>query len=136
VQSMTDAYYKKSREAILSRERDRSALVGAVLDGARRALRFAKLAMAGAPRGSREVTVFDQAPVAVVAASAPDVLAEVAQAVLGSLNRLPEEEREVLVGTLRTWLACGGSTEATAKALFCHPNTVRYRLNRALQGIL
>jgi hypothetical protein len=236
VHSMTDAYYKESRETILSRERERSALVGAVLDGrvqdpgelrdvaealwlpcdsryvvvaaevpgagqpekirvvetrlsragigsawrllpdgqavvagiaavggaaglqaltevlagaweyrvgvspqfetldgARRALRFAKLAMAGAPRGSGDVTVFDQALVAVVAASAPDVLAEVAQAVLGSLNRLPDDEREVLVGTLRTWLACGGSTEATAKALFCHPNTVRYRLNRVTE---
>jgi DNA-directed RNA polymerase specialized sigma24 family protein len=236
VHSMTDAYHKESRETILSRERERSALVGAVLAGrvqdpeelrnvaealwlphdsryvvaavevpgagqqekirvvenrlsragiasawrllpdgqavvagiaavggaaglqaltevlagawehrvgvspqfdtlesARRALRFAKLAMAGAPRGSGDVTVFDQALVAVVAASAPDVLAEVAQAVLGSLNRLPDEEREVLVGTLRTWLACGGSTEATAKALFCHPNTVRYRLNRVTE---
>ncbi len=103
------------------------------LDSAQRALRFAKLAMAGAPRGSRDVTVFDRAPVAVVAASAPDVLAEVAQAVLGSLNRLPDEERQVLVDTLRTWLACGGSTEATAKAAFCHPNTVRYRLNRVTE---
>jgi DNA-directed RNA polymerase specialized sigma24 family protein len=103
------------------------------LDGARRALRFAKLAMAGAPRGSGDVTMFDQALVAVVAASAPDVLAEVAQAVLGSLNRLPDEERQVLVGTLHTWLACGGSTEATARVLYCHPNTVRYRLNRVTE---
>jgi DNA-directed RNA polymerase specialized sigma24 family protein len=65
-----------------------------------------------------------------------DVLAEIAAAVLPSLNRLPAEERQVLVGTLRTWLACGGSTEAAAKALSCHPSTVRYRLNRALQGLL
>lgn len=103
------------------------------LDGARRALRFAKLAMAGTRRGSREVTVFDRAPLAVVAASAPDVLAELAQAVLGSLNRLPDGERRVLIGTLRTWLACSGSTDATAKTLFCHPNTVRYRLNRVTE---
>jgi hypothetical protein len=100
------------------------------LSTARRALRFATLAMAGAPPGSTGVTVFDRAPVAVLAASAPDVMAEVAETVLGSLNRLPDDERAVLIGTLRTWLACGGSTDATAKALFCHPNTVRYRLNR------
>lgn len=103
------------------------------LDGARRALRFAKLAMAGTPRGSGEVTVFDRAPLAVVAASAPDVLAELAPAVLGSLNQLPDDERQVLMGTLRTWLDCNGSTDATAKALFCHPNTVRYRLNRVTE---
>ena len=46
------------------------------MGGARRALRFATLAMAGAPRGSAGVTVFDRAPVAVLAASAPDVIAE------------------------------------------------------------
>jgi len=100
---------------------------------ARREVRFARLAMAGAPRGTSEVTAFDEAPVAVVAASAPDVLAEVSRTVLGSLNQLPDDDREVLVGTLRTWLAHGGSTEATAKALFCHPNTVRYRLNRVTE---
>jgi DNA-binding PucR family transcriptional regulator len=77
--------------------------------------------------------VFGQAPVAVLAASAPDVMAQVAQDVLGSLNHLPEDERAVLVGTLRTWLACGGSADATAKALNCHPNTVRYRLNRVTE---
>lgn len=70
------------------------------------------------------------------AATAPDVLAEMAQAALVSLNRLPDEERQVLAGTLRAWVACDGSTEATAKALCCHPATVRYRLNQALQRIL
>ena len=103
------------------------------LGGARRALRFATLAMVGGTRGSAGVTVFDRAPVAVLAASAPDVMAEVAEVVLGSLNRLPDEERAVLVGTLRTWLACGGSVDTAAKTLFCHPNTVRYRLNRVTE---
>jgi DNA-binding PucR family transcriptional regulator len=54
----------------------------------------------------------------------------IAETVLGSLNHLPEDEREGLLRTLRTWLACGGSADAAAKALSCHPNTVRYRLNR------
>jgi PucR C-terminal helix-turn-helix domain len=103
------------------------------LSGARRALRFATLAMVGAPRGSAGVTVFDQAPVAVLAASAPDVMAAVSETVLGSLNRLPDEERAVLVGTLRTWLACAGSVDTAAKTLFCHPNTVRHRLNRVAE---
>jgi DNA-binding PucR family transcriptional regulator len=89
--------------------------------------------MVGAPRGSAGVTVFDRAPVAVLAASAPDVMAEVAEVVLGSLNRLPDEDRALLVGTLRTWLACGGSVDTAAKTLFCHPNTVRYRLNRVTE---
>lgn len=64
------------------------------------------------------------------------MLTDVAQAVLGSLNPLPDKERQALAGTLRTWLACDGSTEATAEALSCHPSTVRSRLNRALQPLL
>ena len=36
----------------------------------------------------------------------------------------------MLLRTLETWFACGGSTEETAEALFCHPNTVRLRLRR------
>ena len=77
--------------------------------------------------------MFDRAPVAVLAASAPDVIAELAAAVLGSLNQLPDRERAVLIGTLRTWLASGGSIDTAAKTLFCHPNTVRYRLNRVTE---
>jgi hypothetical protein len=36
-----------------------------------------------------------------------------------------------LVDTVRQYLACGGSVEATARAMYLHPNTVRYRLRRA-----
>ncbi|MBR7825973.1 helix-turn-helix domain-containing protein [Actinospica sp. MGRD01-02] len=103
------------------------------LSGARRAHRFATLAMVSAPRGSAVVTAFEKAPLAVLAASAPDVMAELADAVLGSINQLPEEDRAVLLGTLRTWLACGGSVDTAAQMLFCHPNTVRYRLNRVTE---
>jgi DNA-binding PucR family transcriptional regulator len=33
--------------------------------------------------------------------------------------------------TVRAVLASGGNLEATARSLFVHPNTVRYRLRRA-----
>ncbi len=42
-------------------------------------------------------------------------------------------ERETLVETLAAWFANAGSTEATARALFCHPNTVRYRLRQVAE---
>ena len=35
-----------------------------------------------------------------------------------------------LTETLSAFVECGGSLEATARALFVHPNTVRYRLRR------
>ncbi|QBR94322.1 PucR family transcriptional regulator [Nocardioides euryhalodurans] len=38
--------------------------------------------------------------------------------------------RETLVETLTTYLATGSSLEATGRALYVHPNTVRYRLRQ------
>ena len=40
-----------------------------------------------------------------------------------------------LLGTLRAYLECGRSLETTAKALFVHANTVRYRLKRIYEEI-
>jgi DNA-binding PucR family transcriptional regulator len=37
---------------------------------------------------------------------------------------------DVLLETVTAFLEAGGSLEATARALFVHPNTVRYRLRR------
>ncbi|MCW2582236.1 MAG: putative transcriptional regulator, PucR family, partial [Klenkia sp.] len=38
-----------------------------------------------------------------------------------------------VLDTVRAVLASGGNLEATARALFVHPNTVRYRLKRATE---
>jgi DNA-binding PucR family transcriptional regulator len=38
-----------------------------------------------------------------------------------------------LVDTLATYLEQGSSLEATARMLFVHPNTVRYRLRRVTE---
>jgi DNA-binding PucR family transcriptional regulator len=38
-----------------------------------------------------------------------------------------------LVDTLTTYLEQGSSLEATARMLFVHPNTVRYRLRRVTE---
>lgn len=40
---------------------------------------------------------------------------------------------EVVLDTVRAYLGTGGSLEATAREMFVHPNTVRYRLRRAAQ---
>jgi len=40
------------------------------------------------------------------------------------------EAGRVLVDTLTAFLDSGGALEATARALFVHANTVRYRLKR------
>ena len=38
--------------------------------------------------------------------------------------------RDTLVETLSAYFASGRSLEGSARALFCHPNTVRYRLRQ------
>ncbi|MGW3283478.1 PucR family transcriptional regulator [Streptomyces sp. NPDC001002] len=94
------------------------------------ALRFARVAMRGGDAGSGAVTVFDDSPVAVATAGAPDVMARVAATVLGPIEALPAGDRDLLLDTLDAWFACGGSTEEAAKRLYVHPNTVRLRLRR------
>jgi DNA-binding PucR family transcriptional regulator len=42
----------------------------------------------------------------------------------------PLEGHPALLTTATAYLETGGSLEATARALFVHPNTVRYRLGR------
>jgi hypothetical protein len=94
------------------------------------ALRLAKVAMRGGDAESGAVTVFDDSPIAVSAAGAPDVMARVATNVLGPIEALPVGERELLLETLDVWFGCGGSAEEAAKRLYVHPNTVRLRLRR------
>lgn len=93
-------------------------------------LRYAEIAMLSGSVGGRSVTAFDDNLVAAAAAAAPEIAQRLAADVFGPLNALPEAEREVLLETLETWVACGGSTEETAKRLYCHPNTVRLRFRR------
>ncbi|MGB9303498.1 MAG: helix-turn-helix domain-containing protein [Mycobacterium sp.] len=49
---------------------------------------------------------------------------------LGSLADLTDDDKKLVVDTFRAWLDHNGSVSDTAAALFCHPNTVRYRLRR------
>lgn len=62
-------------------------------------------------------------------AAQPDRWAEVCRRVLGPLQGAGEEG-EVLLLTLRTYLACGGNAAEAARRLFVHRNTLYYRLRR------
>jgi hypothetical protein len=52
---------------------------------------------------------------------------------LDSVYRPLVKAGDVLVDTLRAFLDAGGALEATARALFVHTNTVRYRLRRVAE---
>lgn len=68
--------------------------------------------------------------------TAPDLAERLVQRALGKVLGLPPDEREVLLETLATWLATGGSASQSAARLYCHRNTVLNRLRRveALTG--
>ncbi len=100
------------------------------LELAHRALRQARVACLAAAPGSTEVVRYEDEPVAILLASAPEAGSTFAQSVLGPVLAQPATDREVLLGTLRSWFAQGGSPSAAAEQLYVHRNTVRYRLRR------
>lgn len=95
------------------------------------ALRFARIAMSASLGGG--VVTFDEAPLAVTSVADPDVSRRVAGTVLGSLNSMRVEDKQILLDTFDAWMDAGGSADVAAEQLFCHPNTVRQRLRRLEQ---
>nr|WP_051827774.1 helix-turn-helix domain-containing protein [Streptomyces bicolor] len=95
-----------------------------------RALRFARLALAGLQGAAPGVARFDDSPLAMVLAAAPAEAAHLVEVVLQPLLDLPAVERARLLDTLEHWYAAAGSATDAARSLFVHPNTVRYRLRR------
>ncbi|MBV8085292.1 MAG: helix-turn-helix domain-containing protein [Chloroflexi bacterium] len=97
------------------------------------AYRQAELALRSIPPHRYELASLDsRLPNALLAAS-PDLAQRLAQHVLGPLFDLSAAERNVLLGTLSSYLGCGGAVSAVANALACHRNTVLNRLSRIEQ---
>lgn len=95
-----------------------------------RAVEQARLARDAGAVGPQVVTTFVEVEVAALVTGTPEVAAALRSRVLGGLDRLDAPDREALLATARTWLAHGASAQRTGGVLHCHPNTVRYRLNR------
>jgi PucR C-terminal helix-turn-helix domain/GGDEF-like domain len=97
------------------------------------ALRYARVAVNARGRGPGTVTVFDDSVIAIAAVSAPEVTTKVADLILGAFDQMTRDEKDVLFDTFRAWVDNDGSIPNTAAQLYCHPNTVRYRLHRIEQ---
>jgi hypothetical protein len=76
------------------------------------------------------VRQFPDRPLDMLVAAAPDTALGIARTVLKELIALPAEDRDQLLDTLQAWVDAGGSAKAAGATLFCHPNTIRYRLRR------
>ena len=98
-----------------------------------KALRYARLMLCSRPDPDEPVLVFDGSILASAAVSAPEMMVSLAAPVIDCFAELPENEREVLFDTFKVWLDADGSLRTAGEKLFCHPNTVRYRLHRIEQ---
>lgn len=95
-----------------------------------RALRLARLALAGSRGRAAGVARFEDTPVALLVAASPDEAARVGREVFARLLELPSDEQSRLLDTLEHWFKAGGSAADAAGRLYCHRNTVRYRLRK------
>jgi hypothetical protein len=122
--------------ALLSRATADPVGVSAPFDGLRNvphALHCAKVSLRGYRTRTTNVVVFDGSILATAAISAPGAMVNSTAATLDGFARMSPEERDTLFETFRAWQDSGASVRATADLLFCHPNTVRYRLRRIEQ---
>lgn len=119
--------------AVLGLFGDGAVVVGPVTDDLGSASHSARAAVSG----HRAATGWPDAPRPVLS---DELLAERALAGDGHARRHLVEEvylplvhtRGALADTLTAWLRAG-SIEGTARVLFCHPNTVRYRLKQVAE---
>jgi PucR C-terminal helix-turn-helix domain/GGDEF-like domain/GAF domain len=94
------------------------------------ALHVARVMLRGPTDSTFSVAVFDGSILATAAVSAPEAMIKTVGTALDRFRDLPDHDREMLFETFRVWQDNDGSVRSAAKALTCHPNTVRHRLRR------
>ena len=100
------------------------------LRDAAQALRYARVTLRGRPDPGLQVTLFDGSILSTAAVSAPEVMVKLVGPTIDCFAELADNERDVLFDTFKVWLENDGSLRTAGELLFCHPNTVRYRLHR------
>jgi hypothetical protein len=100
------------------------------LRAATHALRFARVMLRCRADAGGKITVFDGSILSSAALAAPDLMVDAVGPMLESFAGISEDEREVLFETFRVWIETDGSIRVVGELMFCHPNTVRYRLHR------
>jgi PucR C-terminal helix-turn-helix domain len=112
------------------------------LPRASRSLRWARQALALAERGipapdaatpGSVIRCADHLATMVIFAD-EELVRALSAARLGPLQELRPGQRDMLAGTLLSWLQNGGNAKAVARQLHIHPQTARYRL-RQLQAL-
>jgi hypothetical protein len=94
------------------------------------AYRQAVLARSTVAFGQVEVAALEERLPEALLLGSPEPAELLVRLRLGPLLELPAGERRLLLGTLETWVATGGSIRRTAELAHCHRNTVLNRLRR------
>ena len=125
-----------SRDELEAAVRGRSAALGPEVTWQEAALSFARarevlrLAGEGGIDGHDALLVAERHKLSLLLGADRRLARDVAASALAPLESETEVSRERLGSTLDAWLRHRGRTEAVAKALHVHPQTVRYRLAR------
>jgi hypothetical protein len=80
--------------------------------------------------GRRGLTTLEDRLPEVLLAGSPEIVPALLRETLGPLLTQPDQQRELLLDTLVALLANDGSPTHAARSLYCHRNTVLYRLHR------
>jgi hypothetical protein len=124
------------REELEAAVRERRAALGPEVPWQEAALSFARarevlrLAGEGGIDGDEALLVAERHRLSLLLGADRRLARDVAESALAPLEGETELSRERLGSTLDAWLRHRGRTEAVAKALHVHPQTVRYRLAR------
>lgn len=100
------------------------------LDETPRAMRFAQIALDGLPPGKSATRQLSDTPLGELVTGNLDTTRRVVQRILGDVATLPDDDRAMLLSTAEAWLDARGSAAEAGRQLYCHENTVRYRLHR------
>ncbi|MFB6752481.1 PucR family transcriptional regulator [Streptomyces sp. NPDC056353] len=100
------------------------------LDQTSRALRYAQVAAQSLPPGTTAVRQLDDTPLTELVMNNLETTQRAVHRILGGVLSLPEDDRTTLLATARAWLEASGSAAEAGRALYCHQNTVRYRMHR------
>ena len=124
------------RDELEAAVRDRAAALGPAVSWQEAGLSFARarevlrLAQEGGIDGGEALLVAESHRLSLLLGADRRLARDVAEAALAPLAAETDASRERLGTTLDAWLRHRGRTEAVARALHVHPQTVRYRLAR------
>ncbi|MPZ93821.1 MAG: PucR family transcriptional regulator [Propionibacteriales bacterium] len=100
------------------------------LAGVAMAYRLASRAAETLPAGTRRVVTLAQRLPEVLVAGSPEVVPALLASTLDPVLALPTQQADVLLDTLAALLRADGSPTHAAEVLYCHRNTVIYRMRQ------